>query len=130
MKAASPITLNYQIGKRFGSKRLHAIAKHWMWSFCLNVMTPHQTPFSFTFNRNSNFFVTFKSIDCERYTLYVGRFISHNSELFKDPHANKALRMQMIEKKIDDLYIDMSTADICEFNLQRSACDEIENLVK
>lgn len=69
-------------------------------------------------------------LDCDRYTLYAGRFIASNSELFQDQRANKGLRELMQRKKIDDLYIDLTMANIDEFNLQRTALHEIESLVK
>lgn len=68
--------------------------------------------------------------DCSRYTLYAGRFIATNSDIFKDHLSNKSLRKLMQQKQIDDLYIDATTSNITEMYLQRKACDEIESLVK
>lgn len=75
-------------------------------------------------------FSTLLCLDSDQYILYAGRFIARDSELFSDPKMNKFLRNLMIAKKIDDLYIDLTTAYICEFNLGRQACDEIEGIIR
>lgn len=69
-------------------------------------------------------------IDCDRYTLYAGRFIASDSKLFEDVKTNKNLRALMQEKKIDGLHIDATTAHINEANLKFSACKDIDDLIK
>lgn len=69
-------------------------------------------------------------LDRDRYTLYAGRFISYNTELFSNHRMSKSLRNLMIQKKIDDLYIDVTTAHIQEINLPRQTCNHIESVIK
>lgn len=75
-------------------------------------------------------FSSFIRLDCDQYTLYAGRFIASDSDLFSDRKMNNFLRHLMIAKKIDELCIDLTTAHISEFNLGRQACDEIEAIIR
>lgn len=74
--------------------------------------------------------IFFSITDCDRYTLYAGRFIACDSILFNDIKSNKLLRTLMQKKRIDDLFIDATTAHIYESNLKYDACQEIESLIK
>ncbi|XP_031631109.1 uncharacterized protein LOC116345667 [Contarinia nasturtii] len=70
-----------------------------------------------------NVIILFEYFD--RYTLYAGRYIGNNKIL-----EHVYLRKLMAKKKIDDLYIDVTSANITEFQFCRKACDEIQSLIR
>lgn len=68
--------------------------------------------------------------DCNRYSLYAGRFIASDSMLFASSKSNTNLRALMQQKKIDGLFVDATTAHICEANLKYGVCKKIKHLMK